>query len=224
MKKLVVLAGLLFCSAVAFAQGILTAAAFFQTVSQEYGKINDYEANLEIKAAKNVMAGRVSFKRPDLLRIDFTKPEDQVICFNGDMLTIYLPGSAAILNQQVESSGSNSSANMATPQGLALMSRYYSVAYEVGQDPVNLDDSSNEQVIKLVLSRRNTSEAFRYIYLSIIPDTKLIRRIEAVTPQGEKIQFDFSGYVINQGISDQRFLYDPPTSANNYNNFLFSGQ
>lgn len=225
MKKILFFTAVLFSlAATAFSQGILTAAAFFQTVSAEYGKINDYEASVEIKAAKNAMEGKVSFKRPDLLRIDFTSPEEQVICFNGDTLTIYLPGNAAILNQSVESSSTNNGANMATPHGLALMSRYYSVAYETGQDPVPLEEGSQEKVVKLVLSRRNTSEAFRYINLSIVPETKLIRRIQAVTPQGETFQFDFSNYVINQGISDQRFIYDPPSSANNYNNFLFSEQ
>ncbi len=224
MKKILILTGLLLAGISAFSQGILTAAAFFQTVSENYGKIEDYEADMVIKASKNVMEGHVSFKRPNLLRIDFSKPSDQVICFNGDMLTIYLPGSAAILNQSVESSGTGSAANLATPQGLALMSRYYSVAYESGQEPVGLEDGSTELVVKLVLSRRNTSEAFRYINVAIQPDTKLIRRIEAITPQNEKFQFDFSNYSINKGISDQRFIYDPPTSANNYNNFLFTEQ
>ncbi len=224
MKKLLILTGLLLAGISAFSQSILTAAAFFQTVSENYGKIEDYEADMVIKASKNVMEGHVSFKRPNLLRIDFTKPADQVICFNGDMLTIYLPGSSAILNQSVESSGTGSAANLATPQGLALMSRYYSVAYESGQEPVGLEDGSTELVVKLVLSRRNTSEAFRYINVAIQPDTKLIRRIEAITPQNEKFQFDFTNYSINKGISDQRFIYDPPTSANNYNNFLFTEQ
>lgn len=222
MKKIAISTFLFTACFCAFSQSILTAGAFFQSVSAEYGKINDYEASIEIKAAKSTMEGKVSFKRPDLLRIDFSKPEDQVICFNGDMLTIYLPNSSAILNQSVESTGSTNAANLATPQGLSLMSRYYSVAYRVGQEPVALEDGSTEMVVKLVLSRRNTSEAFRYLYVDIIPESKLIRRIEAVTPQNERFQFDFSNYVINQGISDQRFIYDPPTSANNYNNFLFT--
>lgn len=224
MKKIIVLSALVFFCSTVFAQSILTAAAFFQTVSAEYGKISDYEADMAIRAPKNSMEGKVSFKRPNLLRIDFSKPEEQVICFNGDMLTIYLPGQAAILNQSVGSSASGSGANLATPQGLALMSRYYSVAYEVGQDPVPLEDGSNEMVIKLVLSRRNTTEAFRYINIAVSPDTRLIRRIEAVTPQNERFRFDFSNYSLNKGISDQRFIYDPPTSANNYNNFLFAEQ
>ncbi|MBQ7159771.1 MAG: outer membrane lipoprotein carrier protein LolA [Treponema sp.] len=225
MKKIIALCAVTFAFvSVCAAQSILTAASFFQTVSAEYAKIQDYEASVDIHAAKTAMEGKVSFKRPNLLRIDFSNPEEQVITYNGDTLTIYLPGSDAVLEQTVDrgDASAGSGANLATPQGLSLMSRYYSVAYEVGQDPIPLDDGGDEMVVKLVLSRRNTSEAFRFIKLSVIPDSKLIRRIEAVTPQGESFRFDFTNYALNAGITDQRFLYDPPSSANYYNNFLFS--
>lgn len=222
MKKTGCVLAALFASSMAFAQSIVTASAFFSQVSAVYGAIRDYEANIDIKTGSSTMTGKVSFKRPDLLRIDFTNPKDQVICYNGDTLTIYLPGASAILNQSVQSSG-NAGASLATPNGLSLMSRYYSVAYETGQTPVPLDEEgSDELVVKLILSRKNTSEAFRYIRLAVSPDSKLIRRIEGVTPQGGSFVFRFWNYSINQGISDQRFIYDPPTSANNYNNFLFS--
>lgn len=210
-----------FCVCSSFSQEILTASSFFKIVSDNYASIKDYEADIDIKAAKTTLRGHVSFKRPDLLRIDFTSPDEQVICFNGDVLTIYLPGYDAILNQTVENSSSGG-ANLATPQGLTLLSRYYNVAYEVGQNPVPLEDGSSEAVVKLVLRRRNSSEAFSMIKLAVSPETNLIRRIEAVTNQNETFVFDFRNYVLNQGISDQRFIYDPPASANNYNNFLFS--
>jgi outer membrane lipoprotein-sorting protein len=223
MKKIMAFCAAAFCFvSLGAAQSILTAASFFQTVSAEYGKIQDYEASVDIVAAKTPMEGKVSFKRPNLLRIDFSNPEDQVITFNGDTLTIYLPGSDAVLEQSVDGADGAAGANLATPQGLSLMSRYYSVAYEVGQDPVPFETGSDEMVVKLVLSRRNTSEAFRFIKLAIIPESKLIRSIEAVTPQGESFTFNFTNYIINAGITDQRFLYDPPSSANYYNNFLFS--
>ena len=204
-----------------FAQEILTASAFFKSVSEVYGTIRDYEADIDIKAGRASMRGRVSYKKPDLLRIDFSNPAEQVICFNGDLLTIYLPGQQVILNQSVDNS-SGAGANLATSQGLALLSRYYSPAYETGPDAVPLDDDSDELVVRLVLRRRNTSEAFSSIKVSVSPTSMLIRRIEAVTPQGENFTFDFRNYVLNQGIPDLRFIYDPPTSANNYNNFLFS--
>ena len=169
------------------------------------------------------MKGEISFKRPNLLRIDFSDPETQVICFNGDLLTIYLPGSHAILNQTVQSDdGTSSGANLATPNGLTLMSRYYSIAYETGQDVVPLEEGSDEKVVKLVLSRKTSSEGFRIIRLSINPDSQLIRRVEATTTKNEKFTFDFTEYALNQGIPDTRFMYDAPSSANNYNNFLYS--
>ena len=203
------------------AKGILTASSFFKSVSENYSTIKDYEADVDIKAGKTSMRGKVSYKKPNLLRIDFSSPEDQVICFNGDLLTIYLPGNAAILNQSVDNS-SNNGANLATAQGLALLGRYYSPAYETGQEAVPLEEGSEEMVVNLVLRRRNMSEAFSIIRMAVTPSSMLIRRISAVTPQGETFVFDFRNYKLNSGISDQRFIYDPPTSANNYNNFLFS--
>ena len=212
-----------FASGLLYAQNITTASAYFKTVSEYYATIKDYEADMQLSAGKQQMAGKVSFKRPDLLRIDFSNPANQVIVFNGDMLTIYLPDASAVLQQSVQSDGGSAGgAGLATPQGLTLMSRYYAVAYETGQDPVQLDENSDEKVIKLVLTRRNSAEAFRYIKLAINAETKMIRRVDAVTPRGEEFIFDFTNYRLNQDISDQRFIYDPPSSANNYNNFLFT--
>ncbi|MCR5124338.1 MAG: outer membrane lipoprotein carrier protein LolA [Treponema sp.] len=220
MKKFLTV-GLLSFSLIAhvFADGIVTASSFFDSVSSVYASLRTYEANLDIKAGRTTMSGKVSFKRPALLRIDFTNPSEQVICFNGDRLTIYLPGSSAILNQSVQA---NSGANMATSQGLSLMKRYYNIAYEKSSAPVPLSEGSSEQVIKLTLSRKNTAEAFRYIKMAILPESKLIRRIEGITPQGESFVFTFSSYATNVQIPDNRFVYDAPSSANNYNNFLFN--
>lgn len=221
MKKIMLcLAGLLITT-FAFSQSILTASAFFQSVSEYYATITDYEATLDITAGKTNMSGKVSFKRPEMLRIDFTNPQDQVILFNGDDLTIYLPGYSAVLEQSANNKGA-SGASLATPQGLNLMSRYYTIAYETGQDPVPLEEGSEENVVNLVLYRRNSAEAFSQVRLSVNPQTKLIRRVVAITPQSEEFSFDFYNYNLNSGITDQRFIYDPPSSANNYNNFLFS--
>ncbi len=208
-------------SATVYAQSITTASAYFKTVSEYYATLKDYEADFDIRADKKDMSGKVSYKKPDLLRMDFTFPAEQVIVFNGDMLTVYLPDASAVLQQSVKSDGGNA-ASLNTAQGLSLLSRYYVVAYEIGQDPVPLEEGSSERVVKLILSRRNSSEAFRYIKLAINAETKLIRRVEAVTSHGESFVFNFTGYKLNSDISDQRFIYDPPSSANNYNNFLFS--
>ena len=205
----------------AFSQGIVTASDYFKSVSDYYATLKDYEASVEIVADKQEMMGIVSYKKPDLLKIEFSKPQDQVIVFNGEMLTIYLPSSSSVLQQSVQSDKANA-ASIASSLGLSLLRRYYVIAYEFGQEPLPLENGSNEQVVKLKLSRRNTSEAFQTIKIAINSETNLIRRIEAFTPKGETYSFNFLDYKINQDITDQRFIYDPPSSANNYNNFLFS--
>ena len=222
MKKIILSFCALFVSTVLFAQNITTASAYFKTVSEYYGTIKDYEVDFEIKIEKKETAGKLSFKAPNLLRMDYTNPEEQVICFNGDVLTIYLPDAPAVLQQQVSPDKSNNAASLTTPQGLSLMSRYYTVAYETGQNAEPLDEESDEMVVKLILTRKSASEAFRYIKLAINDETKLIRRIEAVTTKGEEFVFNFYDYSLNQNLSEQRFVYDAPSSANNYNNFLFT--
>ena len=203
-----------------FAQNITTASAYFKSVSEYYGTLKDYEVDFEIKMDKQETAGVLSFKAPDLLRMDYTNPKEQVIVFNGELLTVYLPNSSAVLQQQVQDNGS--AVSLSTPQGLALLSRYYTVAYETGQNAEPLEEGSDEMVIKFILSRKSTAEAFRYIKIAVTASSNLIRRIEAVTPKGEEFIFNFYDYKLDQGISDQRFIYDAPPSANNINNFLFS--
>jgi outer membrane lipoprotein-sorting protein len=220
---------LIFClifSSVAFAQTeIQTAQVFFQSISEYYGTITDYEADVDITAGKSQMKGKVSFKRPDMLRIDFSEPESQVIVFNGERLVIYLPKADAILSQTVSSDSEAGGANLATPQGLSLMNRYYSIGYEnsPNAEPLDADNPKSEKVIKLILSRKNSSEGFRYIRLAISPKTKLIRRVQATSANTEEdFIFNFSNYTLNNSIPDTRFLYDTPSDANTYDNFLFS--
>ncbi|MGP1588108.1 MAG: LolA family protein [Treponemataceae bacterium] len=207
------------------ANTILTAADFFQSVSENYGKITDYEADVVITASKTSMDGHVSFKRPSMLRIDFSKPQNQVILYNGSELIIYLPGTQAILRQNIsKDSGAGSAVNIAIPQGLALLGRYYLIAYESGPntEPLEPDNPKSEKVIKLSLDRKNSSESFRRINIAVNPKTKLIRQISATTTNDEQFSILFSEYRVNQTIPDTRFLYDTPPTANEYNNFLFA--
>lgn len=222
MKKTLCLLFVAIFSAALFAQNITTASAYFKTISEYYTSLKDYEVDFEIKVEKTETAGKISYKSPDLLRLDYTNPEEQVIVFNGDTLTIYLPDSAAVLQQQITPGSTGNATTAATAQGLSLMSRYYTVAYETGQNAEPLDEGSDEMVVKFILTRKSSSEAFRYIKIAVNEKTKLIRRMEAVTPKGEEFVFNFYDYKLNVGLTDQRFIYDAPSSANNYNNFLFT--
>jgi outer membrane lipoprotein-sorting protein len=205
------------------AQEIVTAERYLEMVAERYGGIRDYEARIMIRSGNTDMYGTVSHLVPSFLRIDFTTPSEQVIVFDGEMLTVYLPEYRAILNQSISSGRRTgaSGASLATAQGLTLLRRNYLPAFITGPVPEPLEAGSGETAVRLRLTRRNISEGFREIILYVDPETHLIRRIEGRTIAETLVRFDFSDIRINQGIPEQRFLYDSPASANLYNNFLF---
>jgi outer membrane lipoprotein-sorting protein len=212
-----------FCAFSLYSQEIVTAERYLESVSEQYGGMRDYEANIVIHSGNNEMIGNVSHLVPSFLRIDFSRPADQVIVFNGEQLTIYLPEYRAVLNQVITQSRrpASSGASLATAQGLSLLRRNYVSSFVTGPDPSPLESNSREMVVRLRLTRRSISEGFREIILSIDPGSKLIRRIEGRTIADGLVQFDFTNIKVNQGIPEQRFIYDSPASANLYNNFLF---
>lgn len=202
-------------------QDIMTAEQYLTLVGERYGPIKDYEARVTLTVGETEMYGTIMHRSPNLMRLDFTKPEEQVISFNGEVLTVYLPEYRAALTQSIQSNRSASSASMASAQGLTMLRRNYVPAYAVGPDPIPIEDESEELVVRLLLTRRSISEGFREILLDINPETKLIRRLEGRTIANEIIRFDFYDIRLDQGLPEARFIYDSPPSANRYNNFLF---
>lgn len=199
---------------------MLTAENYFDTISVQYGQIEDYQAEIIITQEDNVMEGTIYYKQPNLLRIDFTQPEEQVLAIDGKALTIYIPRHSVIMHQPLKKGSSASMMSMASEEGLQMLKNNYSVAYAVGPDPVPLDEGSDEMVVKLNLTWRSTDEGFRQLELSI-GENGLIRRIIGVTVDYEEIQFDFNDIMINQNIPEARFEYESPASANIFENFLF---
>jgi outer membrane lipoprotein-sorting protein len=218
------LAAALFAASPAPAQEIVTAAQYFGLVADRYSQINDYEGKITISTGKDTMKGDIYFKTPSLLRVDFTSPPDQVIAFDGQTLTVYIPGYNAILSQTAADKPGAGTATMATREGLRMLKRNYTVAFESSPAPQPLDGAAGEQAVRLVLGRSSAAEGFRTIKLYITPDSLLIRRIEGWTIAGDKLSFDFIGIKTNVGIPATRFVYDSPASANVYNNFLFKSE
>ena len=224
------------------AQEVLTAVEYFETISEQYGRITDYQADISITRDDEVMKGVMYYKSPNLLRINFEEPEEQVLVTNGEVLTIYIPLYRVIMSQQLKKHSDQTLAAMASEQGLQLLKRNYSIAYLEGPSPIPLNspdkseageeaessedtdtdenDGNTEYVIKLKLVWRTTDEGFREITMSI-GENGLIRRMVGVTVDYEEVRFDFENILLNQNIPDARFEYESPPTANVFQNFLF---
>jgi outer membrane lipoprotein-sorting protein len=215
---------LILSSALLSGQEIITAERYLEMVSENYATIRDFEGNITIRSGNMEMIGVVNYLSPSFLRIDFSRPAEQVIVFNGEELTIFLPDIRAVLTQNISQTrrpGAAGGGGAGTQGGLSLLRRNYVPSFVTGPNPELLDGTSTERVVRLRLTRRSVSEGFREIILSINPDTRLIRRMEGRTIADGDVRFDFTNVRVNQGIPEQRFIYENPPFANTYHNFLF---
>ena len=131
------------------AQELVTAVNFFERISEYYGEIFDYEAEIAITQGTGESAvtssGVIYYKSPNLLRIDFTEPEEQVICVTGEDLMIYLPTQVVVMTQKLKRHSDATLATMASSQGLELLEKGYSIGYLDGPDPVPLEEGSKRE-------------------------------------------------------------------------------
>lgn len=217
-----VVAVLLMClpPASAAAQDILTAEQYFDAVSEKYGTIEDYTAQITITHGETTMEGTVFYKAPNLMRINFTNPEEQVLVVNDEQLMLHLPVHHVVMRQELGSGSNTGLAGMASKKGLQLLKRSYSVAFLEGPEPIPLEEESDIMVRKLKLVWRTPGQGFRQIEMSV-NQNMMIRRMVGLTGDYERFQFDFTDIQINQGIPDTRFEFDEPPSAYRIDNFLF---
>ena len=197
-----------------------TAEKYFDRISETYGSIRDYEGDLVISRGDIEQIARISYKNPNMMRLDFSVPEGQVLNVNNEKLELYLPEYRVAFVQPLKGHSDSTIASMANSQGLELMKKNYSIGYDSGPEAVPLDEGSEEMVIKLKLNWRSTSEGFRELHIAI-GQNNLIRRIEGVTTSMDRITFDFTNLDTNKGIPDARFDYKSPPEGNSIENFLF---
>lgn len=197
-----------------------TAVVYFDRISNYYGTIRTYSAEVEITRDEEVQTADLQYKTPNLLHMEFTNPSGVVLNANNEELLIYVRNQQVTFIQELRRHGDAALASMAAGQGLHLLRRNYTIAYLDGPDPQLLEEGSADMVVKLKLNWKTANEGFREMVLSI-GSNNLIRRIEAVTTQHELIQFDFYDISINQDIPDTVFDYDAPPQGNAIENFLF---
>jgi len=222
-RSLLLILFLLVFAGAASGQEIATAEQFFAKVSERYAEIFDYEAAIRITSTGQTMRGKLFFKSPSLLRIDFSQPAEQVIVFDGARLVVYIPQYRAVLQQETGAAGLGAaSVALASREGLSMMKRNYTIAWEKSPPQAEpLDEGSKEMVQRLLLTRKTVSEGFKTVRISVSESSLLMLRLEGWTVANEKMSFDLSDMKLNQNIPATRFLYDAPASANVYNNFLF---
>ena len=135
------------------------------------------------------------------MRLEFSKPDGQVINVNQEKLEVYIPEYRVSFVQELRGDNNPNLPTMATSQGLDLMKRNYSIAYLTGPAPVPPGRRFRGDGCQTEAHLADHSEGFRELYLSI-GENNLIRRIEGVTPTQDRVFFQLYDLQVNRDIPD----------------------
>lgn len=201
------------------AQDSRTALDVFDRMAVKYNGMNDYEVNVRYETGNSVMTGVLYYKKPNLVRINFSRPANQVIVSNGKELTCYLPQTGVVFIQKLEKDGKALSQGVVSEEGLSFMKRNYKISYNETPEFVQIEGLP-VPVMGLRLVWRYTKAGFREIILYIDQNFNILR-FEGIDASQKSIVCTFSDYQYNIGIPDTRFDYTSPPTAYKQNNFLF---
>lgn len=212
----------------AFTQDIRTASALMRRVSEEYAGFDDYVAEIVMTTDDDEMSGTLYYAEPNRLYIEFSDPDEQFILSDGEYLRVHVPSLNTTLSQRLRRQSDATPAGVATGEGLALLRRNFSVAYQSSPEYVSLNSTSgsiasvgpNTEVINLRLDTSAPNEGYRQLILSIDRDYR-IRRIVGTTVDYDVIQFDFTDIQTNVSLPSSRFEYESPPASSTFEDFLF---
>ncbi|MFW6368230.1 MAG: LolA family protein [Spirochaetota bacterium] len=209
-------------------QDIETASDLLARVAEEYSDFEDYVAEIVMTTEEDDMRGTFYHKEPNLLYIEFSEPEDQFILSDGSTLRVHVPSLNTTLTQELRRQSDATPGSVATGDGLELLTRNFSVAYQDSPEYVNVQGTNgvlesvgpDTDVVNLRLDTNSPNEGYRQLILSIDSDYR-IRRILGTTVDNDIVQFDFIDIRANVSVPDSRFDYESPPASSTFEDFLF---
>lgn len=206
-----------------------TATDFFTKISNNYANLEAYTANFKFtNVIKDKVVqeqeGVIYYMSPNLLKLEYTNPEEQVLNINSTLMSLYVPSQGTVFEQQINTDEEAEALEVSglTSQGLSLFKMNYTSSYLNGPDTEALDEENPQEVYKLALYPRKPSvEPFTRIILSITAEG-FIRRIESLKKDNELIILDIVDINPDVELTPEIFVYDPPPTATTIRDFLFT--
>ncbi len=196
------------------------ATRYFDSVSEEFGNVKDYQAFVSITKGTDKKTGQLYYKSPNKIRINYINPSGQVLVVSDGLLMIFLPDFRVTMTEKLKSHSRSNLVSMISNKRLTLLKNNYRISYLEGPDPVPLEEGSIEMVIKLRLRRESSSEGYRELEISVNEKDKTIRRVVGITASYETIQFDFEDIDIYSSIPDTLFDYEISSDGNVIENYI----
>jgi outer membrane lipoprotein carrier protein len=156
--------------------------------------------------------GKVTFKKPGMMRWDYAQPNGKVIVSNGKLLKVYEPGDQGEKGQVIEQQISNSQ----LPQALAFLMGTGRLQNDF---TFRLLDAKREgypsgDVLELKPIKPTPHFVRLVFYVERTPALRgLVRRMLIIDSDGNRNRFDFSAIKLNAQATLKQFDFTPPAGT-----------
>lgn len=184
-----------------------------QKLQLVYEKTGDFRAAFTQetfnKSLKRTMTeeGSVFFKKPRNMRWDYSKPEVKKLIINPQKAWLYLPREKAAYVQKADNIF-QSATLLRFLSGLGKLTDDFQINYAA---PEALDKHGN-YLLKLTPKEKNSY--LQALGITLDKDTYFIIQVSFEDLMGNITTLKFSNIVMNNGLSDKLFKFQPPAGTN----------
>ncbi|MFV2072194.1 MAG: outer membrane lipoprotein carrier protein LolA [Thermoanaerobaculales bacterium] len=146
-------------------------------------------------------SGQLSYRAPDAVRWDYSRPEKMVVLFAGDAVTTYHPGQARAERLKISKKQRRFVRALAGMQPLDDLTSHFKVS---------LADPGGEAPYRLTLRPVGKMIGKRLRSIKIEVDRRLLLpvAVEYNEADGDSTRFEFYDLVIDPTLDDERFLLE----------------
>jgi outer membrane lipoprotein-sorting protein len=187
-----------------------------KTMEDTFASIEDYTADFEWVNGNVNYYGRILYKKPNKILLNFEEPEEQVIVSNGLSLYIYLPSLKIVAQQALNEESESTILTTASESGLVKLLDEYSFSFYDTSLPQSF---KNMMAYHLTLDQKKAKVGFKKMDLWV-SDTGLILQSSGSSQSGIDVSLTFLNIKLNTELPDYIFDFEVPTDAQIIRNII----